>query len=95
MGQQTGPSKDSAQRWKNAGSSSQFKGAASKFRNPVISPALTWKCTDCAFVLGYTDSTKTELRIKFKDQYVTITNAERVDCVCRRCAKYNSVDAKA
>lgn len=91
MDKQTGPTRDS-KGWKE---SAAPHVVAKKFRNPVISPALTWKCTDCAFILGYTDSTKTELRVKFKDYYVTITRADRVDTVCRRCAKMNSVTASS
>lgn len=87
MDQQTGPTKEA---WKKSGGPHT---GVKTFRNPVISPALTWKCTDCAFILGYTDSTRTELRIKFKDYYVTITKADRVDTVCRRCAKINWVSA--
>lgn len=71
----------------------QSKHSASKFKNPVISPALTWMCTECKFILGYTDSAREKLRIKFKDQYITITKAEEIQCVCRRCGQMNSVCA--
>lgn len=71
------------------------KSRVQALRNPVIPPSQTWKCEECHFVLGYSNSDKTELRMKFKDQYITIVKAERVSCACRRCAKWNSVGAQA
>jgi hypothetical protein len=66
---------------------------SAKLRNPVIPANQTWMCTACRFVLGYTDSSKTELRMKFKDQYITIIKAVRIETTCRRCGKFNTVSA--
>jgi hypothetical protein len=64
-----------------------------KLPHPVIPAHLTWFCIECGFVLGYTDDVKTELRIKFKDQYVQVTGAEEVGSMCRRCGKWNILRA--
>ncbi len=73
----------------------RVKPRVQALRNPVIPASQTWKCVECHFVLGYSNSDKTELRMKFKDQYITIVNAESVACACRRCAKWNTVGALA
>ncbi len=72
-------------------SGQQVQRSPKKIHNPVIPASMTWKCVECMFILGYTDSSRTDLRIKFKDQYVTITKAESITCVCRRCAKFNKL----
>lgn len=53
----------------------------------------TWHCEDCDFVLGYTNRDKTELRIKFKDEYIVIHRPEAVEKTCRGCGKINKVSA--
>ena len=59
--------------------------------NPVIPRTQTWYCTECNFVLGYTDREKSILRIKFKDQYVQVNKAEEISSMCRRCGQWNKL----
>ena len=59
--------------------------------NPVIPQTQTWYCTECRFVLGYTDRDKSILRIKFKDQYVQVKKAEEISSMCRRCGQWNTL----
>jgi len=63
-----------------------------KIPNPVIPAHLTWKCEACKALLGYTNEDRTELRIKFKDQYLEVVKPEVVRATCRRCAKWNVVE---
>lgn len=50
----------------------------------------SWKCAACFAILGYTDSNKEMLRIKYKDLYVYIIGGE-VTQICRSCGKANTV----
>ena len=48
-----------------------------------------WKCKNCEFMLGVVSSDQTVLRIKWRDLYITIEDAESVKVVCRRCGREN------
>ncbi len=52
--------------------------------------AFAWKCAACFSVLGYTDSDREVLRIKYKELYVWMKGGE-ISCICRYCGKVNSV----
>jgi hypothetical protein len=48
-----------------------------------------WKCSNCSFLLGVLSSDNTTLRIKWRDLFVTIVEAQQVKVICRRCGKEN------
>lgn len=50
----------------------------------------SWKCFECKSILGYTNSQKDELRIKYKDLYVFIKGGETT-VICRSCGRRNTV----
>ena len=51
---------------------------------------VSWKCFDCKSILGFTNSKKDELRIKYKDLYVFIKGGETT-VICRHCGRQNTV----
>jgi hypothetical protein len=51
-----------------------------------------WKCVDCKSILGFTDSRKEVLRIKYKDLYVFIRGGETT-VICRSCGRQNTVNS--
>jgi gamma-glutamylcysteine synthetase len=59
-------------------------------RKETLNLANAWKCSQCFSVLGYTDSSREVLRIKYKELYVWIKGGE-VSSTCRYCGKVNSV----
>lgn len=50
-----------------------------------------WRCASCDNVLGYVSPDGRILRMKYKDFYVFIEEAERVITFCRRCGKESVV----
>ena len=48
-----------------------------------------WKCVNCGFMLGVLSQDLTELRVKWRDLFITISEAKFVKIVCRRCNKEN------
>ena len=49
-----------------------------------------WLCTSCNFLLGWVDrETKSEIRVKFKDQWVQVEG--KLLHICRRCGKLNEL----
>ena len=48
-----------------------------------------WKCTNCGFMLGVLSQDLTELRVKWRDLFITIGEAKFVKIICRRCSKEN------
>ena len=48
-----------------------------------------WLCSNCGFLLGILSQDLTELRIKWRDLFITIGEAKYVKVLCRRCSKEN------
>ena len=48
-----------------------------------------WKCVNCGFMLGVLSQDLSELRIKWRDLFITIGEAKYVKTICRRCSKEN------
>jgi hypothetical protein len=48
-----------------------------------------WKCVNCGFMLGVLSQDLTELRIKWRDLFISVGEAKYVKIVCRRCSKEN------
>jgi len=48
-----------------------------------------WKCTNCSFLLGVLSQDLTTLRIKWRDLFVTVIEAQQVKVICRRCGREN------
>ncbi len=48
-----------------------------------------WKCSNCGFMLGVLSQDLTELRVKWRDLFITIGEAKFVKIICRRCSKEN------
>jgi len=48
---------------------------------------LPWRCPGCEAVLGYLTSDLKVLRMKYKDFFVFIEEAQRVTTLCRRCGR--------
>ncbi len=59
-------------------------------KKEALNLAFAWKCSQCFSVLGYTDSSKEVLRIKYKELYVWIKGGE-VSSTCRYCGTVNTV----
>ena len=60
----------------------------------------TQRCSDIAFVcesckslLGFVDPAKEKLRVKYRDLYIRITNADLVEITCRSCGQMNSLNS--
>ena len=53
-----------------------------------------WKCTNCGFLLGVLSQDLSELRIKWRDLFITIGDAKYVKVVCRRCSKENILEGQ-
>lgn len=53
-------------------------------------PDIDWRCSNCGNVLGRLDPKMTQLRIKYKDLYITFEGG-KVTCLCRRCAAVNTL----
>ena len=51
---------------------------------------VAWKCFDCKSILGYTNASRDQLRIKYKDLYVFIKGGSTT-VICRHCGCQNSV----
>ncbi len=51
---------------------------------------ISWKCVECKSILGYTNSHKDQLRIKYKDLYVFIKGGQTT-VICRSCGRQNTV----
>lgn len=51
-----------------------------------------WLCLNesCKALLGFVDEEKNQVRIKYKDLYVTVEGG-RISLICRRCAKVNEL----
>lgn len=47
-----------------------------------------WLCTSCGFILGYVSEDKTEVRMKAKDFFLTVSGG-KIMHPCRRCGKMN------
>ena len=49
-----------------------------------------WLCQNetCKALLGYVDEDSNQVRIKYKDLYVTVEGG-RITLICRHCAKVN------
>lgn len=47
-----------------------------------------WLCTSCGFILGYVSEDKTEVRMKAKDFFLTVSGGKIIH-PCRRCGKTN------
>ncbi len=52
---------------------------------------LPWRCPSCEAILGYLTSDLKVLRMKYKDHYVFIEEAQRVVTLCRKCGKQCSL----
>ena len=50
-----------------------------------------WKCENCSFLLGILSRDGSELRIKWRDLYVVVKEAEWVKVTCRRCSRENTI----
>jgi hypothetical protein len=48
---------------------------------------VAWRCPACDSTLGYTGSDRKVLRMKYKDFYVFIVEAQNVITFCRRCGR--------
>jgi len=48
---------------------------------------VAWRCAACDSTLGYTGSDRKVLRMKYKDFYVFIQEAQTVMTFCRRCGR--------
>ncbi len=59
-------------------------------KRETLDLADAWKCLACNKVLGYTDSDKQILRIKYKDLYIYVKGGEVTE-ICRYCGKANHV----
>lgn len=59
-------------------------------KRETLSIANAWKCSACYGVLGYTDSNKEILRIKYRDLYIYVRGGEVTE-ICRHCGKTNTV----
>ena len=51
-----------------------------------------WLCQNetCKALLGYVDEDMSQVRIKYKDLYVTVEGG-RIVLICRHCAKVNEL----
>ncbi len=51
-----------------------------------------WLCQNetCKALLGYVDEASSQVRIKYKDLYVTVEGG-RITLICRHCAKVNEL----
>jgi len=51
-----------------------------------------WLCENetCKALLGYVDADSNQVRIKYKDLYVTVEGG-RITLICRHCAKVNEL----
>jgi hypothetical protein len=49
-----------------------------------------WQCANCGALLGFVSSDQEELRIKYKDLFVTVRGGD-VTVICRRCARPNTL----
>ncbi len=48
---------------------------------------IAWKCPSCDNILGYAGKGARVLRMKYKDFYVFIEEAQSIMTLCRRCGK--------
>lgn len=46
-----------------------------------------WRCPSCENILGYITSDLRVLRVKYKDFYMFVEEAARVQTLCRRCGR--------
>lgn len=54
-----------------------------------------WLCAydQCRALLGFDEDNV--VRIKRKDMYIEITNAEKITVVCYKCGKHNTIEREA
>lgn len=55
-----------------------------------MSQDVEWRCRNCGFLLGLSDPEGRQLRIKYKDLYITFEGG-RVSMLCRRCSTPNTL----
>jgi len=51
-----------------------------------------WRCKHCGFLLGILSPDCKELRIKWRDLYIWVYEAQRVKIICRRCGGENCLE---
>lgn len=58
---------------------------------PSAKTDVDWLCTNCHHILGKFAADGMELRMKCRDLYISIGEAERVVTLCRKCGTINTV----
>jgi len=49
-------------------------------------------CRACRSLLGFVDKqTRSRIRVKYRDLYIRVTNAELVEITCRSCGEINEL----
>jgi len=51
---------------------------------------LQWLCTSCGFMLGFVNQSKTEIRMKARDFFLTVEGG-KLTHPCRNCGQLNSL----
>ena len=64
-----------------------------RMSNPALPAEQTWKCVECGMLLAYLTKDREVVRVKYKDLFVEIGQANWVQIVCRRCAFINRADS--
>lgn len=54
---------------------------------------IAFVCDSCKSLLGFVDKKREKLRIKYRDLYVRITNADLVEITCRSCGQMNCLNS--
>lgn len=53
---------------------------------------IAFGCSACHSLLGFVDKdTKSKIRIKYRDLYIRITDAELIEMTCRSCGEINKL----